>query len=163
MIQFGGLVYCFVLLDLVVLLCSEFNGMCVCFFMVGLVLEEDLFVILLQVFGDEWCLQQVLVNLLENVLCYIYVGGCVCVQVVCVFVGVQLIVEDIVLGVLVDKCVLLFECFYWVESLCNWVSGGSGLGLVISYNIIFVYYGFIYVELLLLGGLCVVIILLEFV
>ena len=74
---------------------------------------------------------------------------------------VQLIVEDTAPGVPADKCALLFERFYRVESSRNRASGGSGLGLAISHNIILAHHGLIHAEPSPLGGLRVVITLPE--
>lgn len=127
----------------------------------GLALEEDLPATPLQVSGDERRLQQVLANLLENALRYTHAGGHVRVQAARVPAGVQLIVEDTAPGVPADKCALLFERFYRVESSRNRASGGSGLGLAISHNIILAHHGHIHAEPSPLGGLRVVIILPE--
>ncbi|PSD48773.1 two-component sensor histidine kinase, partial [Stenotrophomonas maltophilia] len=161
MTQSGGLAYRFAPLDLAALLRSELNGMRVRFANAGLALEEDLPAMPLQVSGDERRLQQVLANLLENALRYTHAGGRVLVQAAHVPAGVQLIVEDTAPGVPADKCALLFERFYRVESSRNRASGGSGLGLAISHNIILAHHGVIHAEPSPLGGLRVVITLPE--
>ena len=161
MTQSGGLAYRFAPLDLAALLRSELNGMRVRFANAGLALEEDLPATPLQVSGDERRLQQVLANLLENALRYTHAGGRVLVQAAHVPAGVQLIVEDTAPGVPADKCALLFERFYRVESSRNRASGGSGLGLAISHNIILAHHGVIHAEPSPLGGLRVVITLPE--
>ena len=143
------------------LLRSELNGMRMRFANAGLALEEDLPAMPLQVSGDERRLQQVLANLLENALRYTHAGGRVLVQAAHVPAGVQLIVEDTAPGVPADKCALLFERFYRVESSRNRASGGSGLGLAISHNIILAHHGVIHAESSPLGGLRVVITLPE--
>ena len=102
-----------------------------------------------------------LANLLENALRYTHTGGRVRVQAARVSAGVQLIVEDTAPGVPADKCALLFERFYRVESSRNRASGGSGLGLAISHNIILAHHGHIHAEPSALGGLRVVITLPE--
>ncbi|HFJ9616662.1 TPA: sensor histidine kinase efflux regulator BaeS [Stenotrophomonas maltophilia] len=161
MTQSGGLAYRFAPLDLVALLRSELNGMRVRFANAGLALEEDLPATPLQVSGDERRLQQVLANLLENALRYTHAGGRVLVQAARVPAGVQLVVEDTAPGVPADKCALLFERFYRVESSRNRASGGSGLGLAISHNIILAHHGVIHAAPSPLGGLRVVITLPE--
>ena len=157
MTQSGGLAYRFAPLDLAALLRSELNGMRVRLDAAGLALDETLPDTPLQVQGDERRLQQVLANLLENALRYTHRGGRVQVSVARQGSDVQLVVEDSAPGVPAEKCALLFERFYRVESSRNRASGGSGLGLAISHNIIVAHQGRIHAEPSPLGGLRVVI------
>lgn len=157
MTQSGGLAYRFAPLDLAALLQSELNGMRVRFAAADLTLEEAVPSGTLPVSGDERRLQQVLANLLENALRYTHAGGRVRVSAARAGADVQVVVEDSAPGVPADKCALLFERFYRVESSRNRASGGSGLGLAISHNIIVAHQGRIHAEPSPLGGLRVVV------
>ncbi|WMJ70905.1 sensor histidine kinase efflux regulator BaeS [Stenotrophomonas sp. 24(2023)] len=157
MTQSGGMAYRFAPLDLVALLHSELNSMRGRFQAAGLALEVEVPAPPLTVSGDERRLQQLLANLLENALRYTQAGGTVCIHAEHPPGLVRLVVEDSAPGVPADKCALLFERFYRVESSRNRASGGSGLGLAISRNIVHAHQGHIHAEPSPLGGLRVVI------
>ncbi|KAF1012748.1 MAG: Signal transduction histidine-protein kinase BaeS [Stenotrophomonas maltophilia] len=157
MTQSGGLAYRFAPLDLVALLHSELNGMRGRFSAASLTLQVDVPAPPLTLSGDERRLQQLLANLLENALRYTHAGGQVRIHAARHEGHVRLRVEDSAPGVPADKCALLFERFYRVESSRNCASGGSGLGLAISRNIVHAHQGSIHAEPSPLGGLCVVI------
>lgn len=107
------------------------------------------------IFGDCDCLMQFFNNLLENSLCYIDSGGSLYIIVCCS--GWMLVIDfvDSVFGVSDEQLVCLCECFYWVEGLCNCVSGGFGFGLVICFNIVVVYGGILCVDYLFFGGVSI--------
>ena len=157
MTQSGGMAYRFAPLDLVALLHSELNGMRGRFEAAGQALAVAVPDSALIVAGDERRLQQLLANLLENALRYTHAGGSVRIGIDRAAGQIRLIVEDSAPGVPADKCALLFERFYRVESSRNRASGGSGLGLAISRNIVHAHQGSIHAAPSPLGGLRVVI------
>lgn len=105
-------------------------------------------------------------NLVDNVLCYILVGGVVDVGFEFFVVGrCVVVIQDSGFGIVESELLCVFDCFYWVQCvqeqgfLCGVF--GSGLGLVIVCQIVDLYW--VLVELCNIGcGLqvCVVFMLL---
>lgn len=157
MTQSGGLAYRFAALDLVALLASEANRMRARFDAAGLKLQLITDDASLLVQGDEWRLQQLLANLLENTLRYTAPGGLVNLHAWRAGSHAMLMLEDSAPGVSVEQCDRLFERFYRVEASRNRASGGSGLGLAICHNIVLAHQGRIRAEPSPLGGLRIVI------
>lgn len=149
----GALAYRRARIDLAVVLETTLAGMRARFAAAGLALRAQIAPGPLPVHGDERRLQQLLANLLENSLRYTDAGGQV--QVRCERDGMQLriSVEDSAPGVDADKLERLFERFYRVEASRNRASGGSGLGLSISRNIVEAHDGDIVAGPSPLGGL----------
>ena len=157
MTQSGGLAYRFAALDLVALLASEANRVRARFDAAGLKLQLITDDASLLVQGDEWRLQQLLANLLENTLRYTAPGGLVNLHAWRADSHAMLMLEDSAPGVSVEQCDRLFERFYRVEASRNRASGGSGLGLAICHNIVLAHQGRIRAEPSPLGGLRIVI------
>lgn len=165
LVDVGVFVFYMELFDLVDIVCSVVQGFMLCLMEKGIVLQLDVLVVFLYVMmvkGDVQCLCQVMQNLLENMLCYIDVGGMLCVYVYQDGDWQQIDVQDSVLGVFEVMLLCIFDCLFCVDVLCSWVQGGVGLGLSLCQIIVVVYGGIIDVRYLLLGGLWIVICLLIF-
>ncbi|WP_200843468.1 sensor histidine kinase efflux regulator BaeS [Pantoea sp. 18069] len=155
----GALAYRREPVDLVVVLGAVLNGMRGRFSAAGLALRTPIEPGPFLVNGDEFRLQQLFANLLENALRYTDAGGDVVVSCTRRDGMVQVVIEDSAPGVEAGKRARLFERFYRVEASRNRASGGSGLGLAICRNIVEAHEGEIDAEASPLGGLRIVLVL----
>jgi two-component system sensor histidine kinase BaeS len=107
------------------------------------------------VFADKERLGQLFANLLENSLRYTDAGGTL--EIGAKINGDFIMIEfqDSKPGVSMEDMERLFERFYRVEGSRNRSSGGAGLGLTISKNIVDAHEGFISAHPSLLGGLLI--------
>jgi len=107
------------------------------------------------VFADRERLGQLFTNLLENSLRYTDAGGML--EIGAKINGDFIMIEfqDSKPGVSMEDVERLFERFYRVEGSRNRSSGGAGLGLTISKNIVDAHEGIISAHPSLLGGLLI--------
>ncbi len=110
-----------------------------------------------------WChadpdrLRQLFNNLFENTLRYTDAGGRLLVTARADRQALTLDFQDSAPGVPADALPQLFERFYRAEGSRNRATGGAGLGLAISRNIVEAHQGAIHAEPSALGGLRVVV------
>ena len=107
--------------------------------------------------GDFNRLSQLFLNLLNNSLLYSDPGGLISVEYQCSPQEVTILWSDTAPGVSDEQLQRLFERLYRAESSRNRHSGGSGLGLSISKNIIEAHNGSICAKHSSLGGVTFVI------
>lgn len=105
------------------------------------------------VFGDSERLRQLFANLLDNSLKYTHSGGELHLATTCHAQGVTIDFQDSAPGVDGADRERLFERLFRVESSRNRASGGAGLGLAISRNIVEAHQGKISAQPSPLGGL----------
>ncbi len=123
----------------------------------GIALEVKLPDRQVSVLADEARLRQLFNNLMENSLRYTNAGGVVKVTCKVFEAMVQIDFEDSEPAVPEASLARLFERFYRVEGSRNRASGGAGLGLAISKNIVEAHEGTIWAHPSRLGGLCIVV------
>lgn len=111
------------------------------------------------VFADENRLTQLFNNLLSNSLRYTDSGGVLKISTSLIDRNLLLVFEDSAPGVSRDEAKLLFERFYRVENSRNRKTGGAGLGLSISRNLVEAHDGRINATASTLGGLMIKILL----
>lgn len=88
------------------------------------------------IWGDEERLRQVLSNLLDNALRHTPTGGRVQISLANMRDGVQLCVCDSGEGIPAESLPYIFERFYRVDPARNRQTGGSGLGLTITRQLV---------------------------
>jgi len=99
-----------------------------------------------QVYGDEYRLSQVLLNLVGNALQYTPPGGRVLVRASHHQREVYLSVEDTGIGVSAEHLPPLFDRFYRVDKSRSRAGGGSGIGLTIARQLVEAHGGRIWVK-----------------
>lgn len=120
---------------------------------------ELLFVNVIVCVDVQW-LYQVLINLMENSVCYIVCGGCVGLLMELLDEYCCIVFDDSVLGVVDEILVWFGECFFCFDVLCCCEDGGVGLGLVLSCKLIELQGGELIFGYFVLGGVWVMVILL---
>ncbi|MFW6210549.1 MAG: ATP-binding protein [bacterium] len=95
--------------------------------------------------GDEFRLEQMLVNLIDNAMKYTEKGS-VSVSVTPEKTGVKIDVEDTGIGIPEQHVLRLFERFYVVDKSRSRKLGGTGLGLSIVKHIVLIHNGEIDIE-----------------
>jgi histidine kinase len=88
------------------------------------------------VLGDADRLRQVLVNLLDNALCYTPSGGRVDVSLVIEGAAARLTVRDTGCGIAPEDLPHIFERFYRGDKSRTRATGGAGIGLTIARHIV---------------------------
>jgi len=86
--------------------------------------------------SDEYILEQVLLNLLENAVKYTPENGEICVKVVAKDSLIQVDISDTGIGIPSRDLSRIFERFYTVDKARSREMGGTGLGLSIVKNLI---------------------------
>ncbi len=107
------------------------------------------------VYGDDKRLEQLLSNLLENAVRYTDTGGCIEVSLLESAEGVTLLVSDSAPTVAPEQREKIFERLHRLEASRNRDTGGAGLGLAISTNIVAAHQGSIRAESSPLGGVTI--------
>lgn len=105
--------------------------------------------------GDSARLTQLFINLFENAIRYTDQGGTIAVSGQCKNNQLQLIIEDSAPSVAEEKLPYLFERLYRTESSRNRKTGGAGLGLAISKEIVNAHQGQIEAQASGLGGIAI--------
>lgn len=111
----------------------------------GVLFIEDIVVFQLECVFDEDKMEQVFINFIDNVLCYIELGGSVYIVVQIVKDGLKIDIKDFGLGIFEEDLFFIFECFYKVDKVRIRGRVGIGFGFVIVKNIVEVYGGLIVV------------------
>jgi two-component system sensor histidine kinase BaeS len=109
--------------------------------------------------ADADRLRQLFNNLLENSLRYTDAGGVLEIAAASDGARLRLDFNDSKPGVPEDKLPLVFERFYRADPSRNRSTGGAGLGLAISRNIVEAHQGQITAQASALGGVCVSVVL----
>ncbi|QAU35929.1 sensor histidine kinase efflux regulator BaeS [Janthinobacterium sp. 17J80-10] len=109
--------------------------------------------------ADPNRLRQLFTNLLENAARYTDAGGKLVITAALDQRTVTLVFQDTKPGIADDMLPHLFERFFRGEQSRSRVTGGAGLGLAISRNIVEAHQGTIAASASALGGLCITVVL----
>jgi two-component system sensor histidine kinase BaeS len=105
--------------------------------------------------GDAQRLQQLMHNLLENTLRYTDAPGTLLIHTQIEDGQLEIIFADSAPAVPAESLPKLFDRLYRVDGSRNRATGGAGLGLSISYNIVIAHHGTIKATASALGGLAI--------
>jgi two-component system phosphate regulon sensor histidine kinase PhoR len=98
------------------------------------------------IFGENYRLKQIFLNLINNAVAYTPVGGVITVAIEANEKNIVIHVSDTGTGIRKDEIPRIFERFYRVDKARSRHSGGTGLGLAIVKHLVEVHHGSISVN-----------------